>query len=163
LRALDEAAEDEGACYLAGGATAVLLGWRDTTLDVDLMLVPDQDSVLRAIPELKNELAVNVELAGPGDFIPLPAGWEERGIVALHGRRLTFSHFDPYAQALSKLERNHARDREDARAFVERGLVEPGRLLRLFEEIEAELYRFPAIDPPAFRARVRDFVTSVDT
>jgi hypothetical protein len=129
---------------------------------VDLELVPDQDSVLRAIPELKNKLSINVELAGPGDFIPLPAGWEDRGIVVLQGRRLAFSHLDPYAQALSKLERDHARDREDARAFVARGLVEPGRLLRLFEEIEAQLYRFPAIDPPAFRARVEAFVASVE-
>ena len=118
--------------------------------------------MLRAIPGLKDQLSINVELAGPGHFIPLPAGWEERGIVALHGRRLTFAHFDPYAQVLSKLERDHARDREDVRAFAARALVEPGALLRFFEEIEEQLYRFPAIDPPAFRARVEDFVATVE-
>lgn len=120
--------------------------------------MPEQDSVLRAIPALKNELAVNVELAAPGDFIPVPAGWEERSLVAERGRRLAFFHFDPYAQALAKLERGHARDREDVRALVARGLVEPGRLLQYFQEIEPQLYRFPAIDPPAFRSRVEDFL-----
>jgi hypothetical protein len=56
LGALDEAAEQPGRCYLTGGATAVLLGWRATTVDVDLRLVPDQDTVLRAVPRLKDEL-----------------------------------------------------------------------------------------------------------
>jgi hypothetical protein len=144
----------EGICYLTGGATAVLLGWRPTTVDVDLKLLPDQDGVLRAIPRLKNELSVNVELASPGDFIPLPAGWEERSLPAEQGRKLGFYHFDPYSQALAKLERDHALDREDVRAFFASGLVEPARLLACFEEIEPLLYRFPAIDPPGFRARV---------
>lgn len=127
-------------------------------MDVDLKLVPEQDSVLRAIPTLKDDLSVNVELAAPGDFIPVPEGWEERSLIAERGRRLAFFHFDPYAQALAKLERGHARDHEDVRALVARGLVEPGRLLQYFEEIEPELYRFPAIDPPAFRGRVEDFL-----
>jgi hypothetical protein len=34
--------------YLTGGASAVLLGWRATTVDVDLKLVPDSDEALRA-------------------------------------------------------------------------------------------------------------------
>ena len=154
LGALDEAAEQPGRCYLTGGATAVLLGWRATTVDVDLRLVPEQDAVLRAVPRLKDELSVNVELAYPGDFIPLPDGWEERSMLAEAGRRLAFYHVDPYSQALSKLERDHARDREDVRALVASGLVQAARLFAYFDEIEPSLYRFPAIDPAAFRARV---------
>jgi hypothetical protein len=38
MRGLGEAAARDGTCYLTGGATAVLLGWRETTLDVDLKL-----------------------------------------------------------------------------------------------------------------------------
>ena len=67
---------------------------------------------------------------------------------------LTFRHFDPYSQALAKLERNHARDRSDVRSLVSAGLVDPARLWGYFREIEPALYRFPAIDPAAFRARV---------
>jgi hypothetical protein len=132
----------------------VLAGWRSTTIDVDLKLVPEQDSVLRAIPRLKNELQVNVEFASPGDFIPLPEGWEERSPLAERGKRLTFRHFDPYSQALAKLERDHARDRADVRALITTGLVDPDRLWSYYREIEPELYRFPAIDPAALRARV---------
>ena len=134
----------------------MLSGWRSTTIDVDLKLVPDQDSVLRAIPGLKNELQVNVELASPGDFIPLPAGWEERSPIADRGKRLIFRHFDPYSQALAKLERDHARDRTDVRALVRTGLVDPERLWSYYQEIEPELYRFPAVDPPSLRARVEE-------
>ena len=43
LLALGEAAVGEGTCYLTGGATAVLLGWRPTTVDVDIALDPEQD------------------------------------------------------------------------------------------------------------------------
>jgi hypothetical protein len=121
---------------------------------VDLKLVPEQDAVLRAVPRLKEELSINVELASPGDFIPLPAGWEARSLLAERGRRLSFYHLDPYSQALAKLERDHARDREDVHALVASGLVDPSRLHAYFEEIEPMLYRFPAIDPPAFRTRV---------
>jgi hypothetical protein len=65
--------------YLVGGATAVLHGWRPTTIDVDLVMRPEDDTLLRAIPSLKEELQVNVELASPLDFIPVPPGWEDRG------------------------------------------------------------------------------------
>lgn len=132
----------------------MLLGWRPTTVDVDLELVPEQDAVLRAVPRLKEELSINVELASPGHFIPLPAGWEERSLLVDLGRLLAVYHFDPYSQALAKLERDHARDREDVRALVDSGLVEPTRILDYFDEIEPVLYRFPAIDPAAFRRRV---------
>jgi hypothetical protein len=133
----------------------VLAGWRSTTIDVDLKLVPEQDSVLRAIPRLKNELQLNVEFASPGDFIPLPEGWEERSPIAERRNRLTFRHFDPYSQALAKLERDHARDRADVQALISTGLVDPARLWSFYREIEPELYRFPAIDPAALRVRVK--------
>ncbi len=157
MRALGAAAAREGDCFLTGGATAVLIGWRPTTVDVDLMFEPEQDEVLRAIPQLKDELAVNVELASPGDFIPLPASWRERSPLVTRLGRLTFRHFDPYSQVLAKLERAHARDLEDVEEMARRGLVEEGPLRERFAEIEPELYRFPAIDAPAFRARVDAF------
>ncbi|MDQ3992553.1 MAG: hypothetical protein M3229_02735 [Actinomycetota bacterium] len=156
MRALGAAAR-EGTCYLTGGATAVLLGWRRTTIDVDIALEPEQDELLRALPRLKDELRINVELASPGDFVPLPPGWRERSpFVERHGT-LTFRHFDPYAQALAKLERSHAQDLEDVQAMLETGLVARDRLLAYFDEIERELYRFPAIDPASFRRAVDRF------
>jgi hypothetical protein len=83
MRRLGAEAAEDGAVYLTGGATAVLLGWRASTLDVDVLLLPEQESVLRAIPRLKDELRVNVETASPRDFVPVPAGWEDRSIFAV--------------------------------------------------------------------------------
>jgi hypothetical protein len=34
------------------------------------------------------------------------------------------------------------------------GLIEPVRLRELLEEIEPQLYRYPAIDPTAFRRKL---------
>jgi hypothetical protein len=154
MRAAGAAASRDGACYLTGGATAVLLGWRESTIDVDIALVPEQDEILRALPHIKDALRINVELASPGDFVPLPRGWEERSLFAAREGPVSFSHFDLYSQALAKLERAHSQDMEDVRAMLRLELVEPARLLAYFEEIEPALYRFPAIDPDRFRASV---------
>jgi hypothetical protein len=156
MRALGEAAEREGTCYLVGGATAVLLGWRATTRDVDMKLEPEQDELLRVLPSIKEELALNVELASPAEFIPLPSGWEERSPSAGREGRLTFRHFDLYSQALAKVERRHARDVVDVREMLARGFVEPNALRARFDEVEPELYRFPAIDPASFRRSLED-------
>jgi hypothetical protein len=40
--------------------------------------------------------------------------------------------------------------------MIDGGLVEPRRILECYEAIEPELYRFPAIDPRSFGARVRE-------
>lgn len=75
--------------------------------------------------------------------------------------RLSFYHFDLYAQALAKLERAHAQDLGDVTAMVERELIEPARALAYFDEVEREIYRYPAIDPRAFRRRVEDALGAV--
>lgn len=157
LEALGERAGEEARVYLAGGATAVLYGWRASTVDVDLKIVPDTGSVLRAIPELKEELGINVELASPDDFIPELPGWQDRSPFIVREGRLSFHHYDPAAQALAKIERGHDQDLRDAEEMVKRGLVRREDLLRHFEEIAPALFRYPAIDPPSFRRAVEEF------
>jgi hypothetical protein len=140
--------------YLTGGATAVLEGWREATIDVDLRLEPEADELLRALPALKESLGVNIELASPPDFIPELPGWRERSPYVFREGRVDVHHFDPYSQALSKIERGFAQDLTDVRTMIARGLVQPPRLRKLYEAIEPELYRYPAIDPPAFRDKL---------
>lgn len=154
MHAAGRAAEHEGVCYLTGGATAVLLGWRGSTVDIDVRFEPEQLDVLRDLQQLKRDLQLNVETASPGDFIPLPVGWEERSAFAGREGRLTFRHFDFYSQALAKLERGHERDLVDVHAMFEHELLRAETLLSAYEEIEPELYRFPAISPAQFRERV---------
>jgi hypothetical protein len=158
LQALGARAQQEIRVYLTGGATAVLHGWRPTTVDVDIKIVPDSDEMLQAIPELKESLQINVELASPDQFIPELPGWQERSPFIGREGKVSIYHYDLYAQALSKIERGHARDVADAEEMVRRGLVEPRELLRLFGEIEPSLYRYPAIDPAGFRRRVEVFL-----
>ena len=38
-------------------------------------MVPDLDRVFRSIPEIKERLQINIELASPDDFIPVREGW----------------------------------------------------------------------------------------
>jgi hypothetical protein len=156
MPALGAAAPADGVCYLVGGATAVLLGWRASTIDVDIELEPEQDEILRALPQIKDSLRINVELASPRHFIPLPGGWRERSPSIGREGRLTFKHFDLYSQALAKIERGHSQDLEDLDAMLERGLIEADRLSAFFDEIEPQLYRFPAIDRGDFRRRVAE-------
>lgn len=156
MEAFGRAAGGDVHVYLVGGASAVLEGWRESTVDVDFAMRPEDDALLRAIPALKESLRVNVELASPADFIPVPAGWEERSPVVVRLGRATFHHFDFYAQALAKVERGHQKDVTDVRAMVARGLVEPRRAREYFALIEPELYRFPAISAPAFRRAVEE-------
>src|SRR5680860_742376 len=153
-RALGEVAREETTLYLTGGSTAVIEGWRPSTVDVDLRLEPESDDLMRAIAAAKDELDINVELVSPPDFVPELPDWRERSPFVLREGRLTVRHFDLYSQALSKIERGFAQDLEDVEAMESRGLVDPRRARELFAAIEADLHRYPAIDPGGFQARV---------
>lgn len=154
MASLGRDVKDEVRVFLVGGATAVLYGWRETTVDVDLRLEPDSDEVLRGLPALKERLRMNVELASPLDFIPVRDDWMERSpFVSRHGRA-EFRHFDLNAQALAKIERDHEQDRADVWAMLGRGLVTTKTLADYFAAIEPLLYRYPALDPPSFKARL---------
>ncbi len=157
MRALGREADRDGRVYLTGGSTAVLLGWREGTVDIDLKFEPESDRLLRAIPLLKERLELNLELAAPDQFIPELPGWRARSKWITREGRLDFHHYDVYAQALAKIERGHAQDREDVAQMLARGLVDRAELQRLFDEIEPQLYRFPAIDPASFRRAVSEF------
>lgn len=161
MRALGKVATQAGRVYFTGGATAVLSGWRSSTVDVDLIFVPEEDAVFRELARLKDRLEVNIELASPAHFLPEVPGWQERSLYIGREGKLDFYHYDPYSQALSKLERSLEKDLLDVREMVQSGLVKPARLLALFEEIEPTLYRYPALDPASFRRAVEELVDSV--
>ncbi len=144
--------------YLTGGATAVLKGWRETTVDIDLYFVPDRDELYRSIPNIKERLKINVELAAPSDFIPALPGWEDRSQFICREGKVDFFHFDIYSQALSKIERGHAKDVQDVESMYKDKLVDPTKLLELFSLIEHSLYKYPAIDPNSFSNAVHQMV-----
>jgi uncharacterized nucleotidyltransferase DUF6036 len=163
MKALGSGVSEAARVYLVGGASAVLLGWRDSTIDVDLKLVPENDQILRRLPSLKESLEINIELASPDDFIPELPGWQERSRFIRQEGKLTFLHYDFYAQALAKIEREHEIDLKDVQDLIKSKLVEPSRLLALFSQIEDQLHRYPALDAASFRRAVESLVeTSQD-
>jgi len=47
------AAHSECRVYFTGGCTAVLMGWRASTVDVDLKFEPESDELFRALQDIK--------------------------------------------------------------------------------------------------------------
>jgi hypothetical protein len=152
MTALGQRAHGPGRIYFTGGGTAVLFGWRATTIDLDLKAEPEPRGFFEAIAELKETVDLNLELASPDDFIPALPDWRERSILIARRHEVDFYHYDLYAQALAKIERGHQRDLADVRAMLGRGLIKRERLLELFGAIEPELIRYPAIEPRALRS-----------
>lgn len=147
-------ARGPGRVYLTGGATALLYGWRGSTVDVDIKLDPEPAGVFEAIASIKNELDVNVELASPDLFLPPLPEWRERSVpIVTHGS-VEFFHYDLRAQALAKIARGHERDVRDVRAMLDRRLVSVGQLQAAYAAIESELIRYPNLDPAVLRARL---------
>lgn len=154
MRALASGITKASRVFLVGGATAVLLGWRDATIDVDLKILPENDEILRKLPTLKEQLQINIELAAPDDFIPELPAWQERSPFIRQEGKLTFLHYDLYAQALAKIERGHEIDRRDVQELLDRKLIEPEAAADFFEKIRGQLYKYPAIDEESFRRAV---------
>lgn len=159
MKALGSGVSSPVRIFLVGGATAVLLGWRDSTIDIDLKAVPEPNELLRQFSILKEKLEINIELAAPDDFIPELPGWEERSQFVRQVGRLTFLHYDFYAQALAKIERGHDSDQRDVKEMIERNLVDPKRLLDLFCQIEGDIHKYPALDAASFRRAVESVVS----
>lgn len=159
MKALGSGVTSPARVFLVGGASAVLLGWRESTIDIDLKAIPERDDILRQLSALKERLEINIELASPDNFIPELPGWEDRSQFVRQEGKLTFLHYDFYAQALAKIERGHETDLRDIQDMFSQNLVEPGRLLELFSQIELDIYKYPALDAPSFRRKVESFVS----
>ena len=158
LSRLGASAKTPGACFITGGSTAVLLGWRETTIDVVLKFDPEPAGVFDAIPALKRDLAINVELACPADFLPPLEQWRERSRYIGKYGHLEVYHYDFVSQALSKLERGHAKDLLDVTEMLRRKLVTADEMLAHAEAIRPQLKRYPAVDEESFIRRVNEFL-----
>jgi hypothetical protein len=161
MQELAEAARSPGNVYFTGGSTALLLGFREQTIDIDLKFDPEPAGAFEAIALLKDRLNLNVELASPDDFIPATSDWKERSRHIACLGAVNYFHYDFSLQALAKLERGHAQDLQDAASFVRGGYVSSEELQNRFLQIEPGLLRYPALDPQQFRTKVEDFLAQV--
>jgi hypothetical protein len=65
---------------------------------------PDLEELLCALPAIEERLAISMELASPSDFISELPGWRDRSPLLFNEGSVSIHHFDPYSQALSKIE-----------------------------------------------------------
>ena len=158
MRELAAAARSPGKVYFTGGVTALLLGFREQTLDIDLKLDPEPAGAFEAIATLKQRLELNVELASPDDFIPQTADWRERSRHIATFGSVEFYHYDFVLQALAKLERGYEQDLKDVSSLLEGGHVRAEELRIKFTEIEPGLLRYPAVDAAQFRQKLEAFL-----
>ncbi|HMJ16412.1 MAG TPA: DUF6036 family nucleotidyltransferase [Polyangiaceae bacterium] len=150
-----------GNVYFAGGTSAVLVGWRTATVDIDLKFDPEPAGAFAAIARLKDELDLNVELAAPDDFVPAIPGWRERSpFIATYGS-IHYFHYDFQTQALSKIVRGHSQDLKDVREMLARQLVRREHIGQFAADVSAELERYPALDADVLREKVDDFLRTL--
>ena len=159
---LGRRATGPGDIYLTGGTTAVLFGWRDSTVDADLKLDPEPSGIFGAIAWLKDSLDINIELACPADFIPELPAWREHSVFIDKRGPVRFFHYDLRAQALAKIERGHGRDLSDVRAMFREGLVDATQLRAAFSAIEPALERYPALDAEVFREKLEEILAAIE-
>jgi hypothetical protein len=146
--------------YLVGGGTAVLEGWRESSVDADLYA--KQDEIFRDVQDVKKRLNLNIEFVRPEDFVPPLQGSEGRHVFIKSVGRVSFYHYDPYAQLLAKVVRGFARDLTDAKSFVTSGMVDKERFRSLVRGIPESAYsRYPRLSLQAVRAAVDDFLSGL--
>ncbi|HBE59866.1 MAG TPA: hypothetical protein DEG17_01855 [Cyanobacteria bacterium UBA11149] len=162
MQVLGREAQGSGSIYFTGGASALLIGWRSSTVDVDIRLDPEPPGIFQAIAKLKQELNINIELASPQDFLPPLPGWRERSVFIGKRGQILFYHYDFTAQALSKLSRGFDRDINDVQAMYEQKLFSLKELQDCFEAIAPELIRFPSLNPDVIRTRVENFIKPLE-
>lgn len=158
MEALGKEARSSGCIYFTGGASALLIGWRNSTVDIDIRLDPEPSGIFQAIAKLKQELNINIELASPQDFLPPLPGWRDRSVFIGKRGQISFYHYDFIAQALSKLSRGFDRDIKDVEAMYSQKLFSVSKLRNCFEAIAPELIRFPSLNPDVLRTRVENFI-----
>ena len=142
--------------YFVGGGTAVYLGWRRSSIDVDLC--SDQEIVFRNIQEIKERLNINIEFARPEDFVPPLKGTADRHVFIDTVGAITFYHYDPYAQLLSKVVRGFQRDLDDAREFINSKMVDPQKFRSLVAAIPDSAYaRYPSLSRAGIENSVETF------
>ena len=146
--------------YFVGGSTAVLAGWRESTIDADLY--SDHEDIFHDVQGIKERLQLNIEFARPEDFVPPLAGNERRHVLIETIGKVSFYHYDPYTQLLSKVVRGFNRDVLDAERFLASGMVNGERFRALVDDIPDSAYaRYPALSRQAVVEAVKEFLSRV--
>lgn len=157
LQRLGQCFRYSGTLYLVGGSSLLLAAGKTSTFDIDIQFsTADQyhSEFIRCLRTVSRELGVPVELASPEQFIPLPAGYQDRRRFVGRYSSLDVFHFDFYSTALAKIHRGNEKDFDDVVQMVRTNLISIEALEIYLEEIlpNYEFYQ-PSADPATFRRK----------
>lgn len=145
LHRLGQCYRYQGVIYLVGGSSLALVKAKVNTFDIDLTYEVANEHhplLIHCLQQLSRELNVPIEQVSPADFLPLPAGYEDRRVYIGRFGLLDVFHFDFYSIALSKLARGNQKDFIDVQMMVQTGLISINRLELYFAEILPQLVGF---------------------
>jgi len=125
-------------------------------------LYADDEAVFLDIQRIKESQQINVEFARPEHFVPPLAGAAARHLFVATFGGVSFFHYDPFSQLLSKVVRRFRRDLEDARHFIAADLVDAARFQKLADAIpESAFAKYPALSRRAVLDAVNAFLDSI--
>lgn len=157
LQRLGQCFRHPATLYLVGGTSLLLAAGKTSTFDIDLQFSTDHRyhaEFIRCLRTVSRDLGAPVELASPDQFIPLPAGFENRRQYIGRYGSLDVFHFDFYSMALAKIHRGNEKDFDDVIRMLRACLVDITALEMYLSEIlpEYEFYQ-PNADPVLFQRK----------
>jgi len=157
LQRLGQCLRYSATLYLVGGTSLLLAAGKMSTFDIDIQFSTANEhhaDFIRCLRTISREMGIPVELASPEQFIPLPAGFQDRRQFVGRYGSLDVFHFDFYSIALAKVHRGNEKDFDDVLRMVQTGLISVTALESYLEQIlpEYEFYQ-PSADPATFRRK----------
>jgi hypothetical protein len=138
LRRLGSCYRHSGTLYLVGGSSLILLAAKTSTFDIDIKIavpVENQPELISCLRRISQEMGIPIEQASPDEFLPLPAGYQNRHRHIGRFGNLEVFHFDFYSVALAKLHRGNEKDFSDVRNMLRAAVIELDTLQSQFDEI----------------------------
>jgi len=124
-----------GNIYLVGETSLVFEGWRNWTEQIEItskIKPEDQADFVNKLQLAQDQLEVAVIHESPGDYIPLPVGFQERAIETNYPQpdnantkklKLKLFHFDPYSVAFRFIARGDEPDYHLVIAYLQHGWI----------------------------------------
>ncbi len=144
--------------YLVGGCVMIDLGLRAATLDInyvadaaDPQALGELEAVIRV---LKNELDINVEPAGPADFLPIPRGALEWSRYVDRFGSVSVYYYDLASQVIAKAARGLQQDLSDAEQLVQTGQVSWNAVADRWSQVRASPTGWLHYEPEEVQARL---------
>lgn len=139
---------------LLGGSALCLLGSARPTLDIDYVGDDRHKTDLQHLLEqVAQELQIEIEAVPIEQFVPIPAGADERRLFIGRFHQLDVYVLDPYTIALSKLDRGFDTDLEDVSFLIRREIVTVDELEQVVSKAAVNAREF-AMDAAALRSHL---------